>query len=67
LFLLLNAAKLCKLLNLLLLFGLLPIPVGLNLPRLDVAAPHYGGSWASASSAVFTNLFKVHHHMLRQN
>uniref|UniRef100_A0A383V7X4 Uncharacterized protein n=1 Tax=Tetradesmus obliquus TaxID=3088 RepID=A0A383V7X4_TETOB len=33
-------------------------PTGLNLPRLDVAAPHYGGSWASASSAIFTNLFK---------
>jgi hypothetical protein len=32
---------------------------GLNLPRIDVAAPTYGGSWASAATNIFVNLFKV--------
>jgi hypothetical protein len=32
---------------------------GINLPPLDVAAPHYGGAWGSAASLVFVDLFKV--------
>lgn len=32
---------------------------GINLPRLDQATPHYGGAWAAASTAIFTDIFKV--------
>lgn len=32
---------------------------GLNVPRLDVAMPHYGGAWASATTNVFLDLFKA--------
>lgn len=34
------------------------VPTGLNLPSLDIVGPHYGGTWASANSLVFLDLFK---------